>query len=82
MSSTLETKDQRALSAGQHFLRVDLTTTPLNIPGAGTLIGQAPIRFEETCNYIATDLDARSVRIFATVERDFMLRNGQASVTA
>ena len=82
VASTLESKDQRALSAGQHFLGVDLTTTPLNIPGAGTLIGQAPIRFEETCNYIATDLGARAVRIFATVERDFMLRNGQASVTA
>jgi hypothetical protein len=82
VASTLETKDQRMLEGAQHFLGVDLTTTPLNVPGAGTLIGQAPIRFEETCNYVAADLHARTVRMFATVERDFMLRNGQVSVSA
>ena len=82
VASTLETKDQRMLEGAQHFLGVDLTTTPMNVPGAGTLIGQAPIRFEETCNYVAGDLAARTVRMFATVERDFMLRNGQVSVSA
>ena len=82
VTSTLEGKSQEALRAQQHFLGVDLTTTPMNVPGAGTLIGQAPIRFEETCNYVAGDLAARTVRMFATVERDFMLRNGQVSVSA
>ena len=82
VESTLEGKSQTVLRAQQHFLGVDLTTTPMNVPGAGTLIGQAPIRFEETCNYVAGDLAARTVRMFATVERDFMLRNGQVSVSA
>ena len=62
VESTLEGKSQTVLRAQQHFLGVDLTTTPMNVPGAGTLIGQAPIRFEETCHYVAGDSAARTPR--------------------
>jgi hypothetical protein len=65
-----------------HFEGVDLSTSPLNVAGAGTLVGQKPVESIKVINRTATTNDARILRYFSNVERAFVLKGGQVMVSA
>ncbi|MBC8307156.1 MAG: hypothetical protein H8E55_66765, partial [Pelagibacterales bacterium] len=66
----------------QHFMGIDLTTSPYNIMGVGTLVGQKPISIDRTINRTAENNIERFVSYWAVVERQFVLRAGQVQVSA
>ncbi len=70
------------LLGSQHYLGVDLTTSPLNAPGVGQVIGQKPVQMMHTLTNTNTDYGGRDVRYFSTVERLMTLKGGQVMVTA
>jgi len=69
------------LSGHQHYCGVDLVTNPLT--GAGTQVGQKPILLQRTLYRSAADSPANQVITFVwgKVERQFILKNGNVSVT-
>ena len=58
------------------------TTSPLNVAGAGTLVGQKPVESIKVINRTSTTNDARILRYFSNVERAFVLKAGQVMVSA
>ena len=71
-----------ALLGSQHYLGIDLTTSPLNAPGVGQQIGQKPVQMLHTLTNTNDDYEGRDVKYFSTVERLMSLRGGQVSVSA
>jgi len=68
-------------SGHQHYCGVDLVTNPLT--GAGTQVGQKPILLQRTLYRGAEDSPANQIITFVwgKVERQFILKNGNVSVT-
>ena len=65
-----------------HFIGVDLSTSPLNIPNTGIKVGQKPVEHLRVLRRTNENKLARNSTYFSTVERAFVLRNGLVSVSA
>lgn len=70
------------LQGRQHYIGVDLSVSPLNVAGAGMLVGQKPVECLRTIYRTATDNFNRDLRFFSTVERMMTLKNGMVFVSA
>ncbi len=81
-ASTYAGNAMTALLGSQHYLGIDLTTSPLNAPGVGQQIGQKPVQMLHTLTNTNDDYEGRDVKYFSTVERLMSLRGGQVSVSA
>ncbi len=79
-TNTIEGITQRNLQAKMHFEGLDLSLTPINVFGAGTLVGSKPITYSKTITRTSTENTNRELRIFASVEKAFNLRQGLVSV--
>jgi len=73
--------DDAALAGHQHYCGVDLVTNPLT--GAGTQVGQKPITLQRTLYRSPADHPGNQITTFVwgKVERQFILKNGNVSVT-
>lgn len=70
------------LNASQHYTGLDLSTTGVNALGAGTQIGVKPIQITKTYHRVAGDNQARTMRVWANVERTMTIKNGELMVSA
>lgn len=66
----------------QHYTGLDLSTTGVNMLGAGTQIGVKPIQITKTYNRVNGDYQARTMRVWASVERTMRIQNGTIEVSA
>jgi hypothetical protein len=66
----------------QHYTGLDLSTTGVNMLGAGTQIGVKPIQITKTYNRVTGDNQARTMRVWAQVERTMRIQNGTIEVSA
>lgn len=66
----------------QHYTGLDLSTTGVNMLGAGTQIGVKPIQITKTYNRVNGDFQARTMRVWASVERTMRIQNGTITVSA
>jgi hypothetical protein len=66
----------------QHYTGLDLSTTGANMLGAGTQIGVKPIQITKTYNRVTGDNQARTMRVWAQVERTMRIQNGTIEVSA
>ncbi len=66
----------------QHYTGLDLSTTGVNMLGAGTQIGVKPIQITKTYNRVTGDNQARTMRVWAQVERTMKIQNGTIEVSA
>ncbi len=66
----------------QHYTGLDLSTTGVNMLGAGTQIGVKPIQVTKTYSRINGDNQARTMRVWANVERTMRIQNGTIEVSA
>ena len=80
--NTFAGHNQQILEGQQHFVGVNLSTSPLNILGTGTLVGQKPIQFEIDYFNTAINGPARTLRFYSLVERQFTLKGGNVFVSA
>jgi len=80
--NTFAGHNQQVLEGQQHFVGVNLSTSPLNILGTGTLVGQKPIQFEIDYFNTAINGPARTLRFYSLVERQFTLKGGNVFVSA
>ncbi len=80
-SYAINTISDANFSGHQHYCGVDLVTNPLT--GAGTQVGQKPILLQRTLYRSAADSPANQIITFVwgKVERQFILKNGNVSVT-
>lgn len=81
-ASTFAGHSQQTLEGKQHFLGVNLSTSPLNILGTGSLVGQKPIQFEIDFFNTGINGPARTLRFYSLVERQFTLKGGNVFVSA
>ena len=81
-NSTFAGHEMNLIQGQMHFEGVDLSISPLNIPGAGIKVGQKPIEHLRTITHTAQNNVERICSYFSTVERAFVLRNGLISLTA
>tara|TARA_R110002073_G_scaffold24415_2_gene82506 strand:- start:1453 stop:2886 length:1434 start_codon:yes stop_codon:yes gene_type:complete len=81
IEGTLAGRTQTWLNGAQHFLGIDLSKSPMNIPGNGTLIGQKPIQFSRTFRRVPAENQALTQRIFSLVERNMIIKNGSVQVS-
>ena len=65
-----------------HYEGVDLTTSGFNTLGNGMKIGVNPIRVLKTYKRTAQDLGTRDMKVFASVERLFLLKQGEVVVSS
>ena len=72
----------RQAQGTMHIEGVDLSKSPMNVAGAGTLVGQKPVESLKTIRRTAENNTARELRYFSLVERAFTLRAGQVFVSA
>ncbi len=84
INNTTQGVDQQEVQGSCHFEGVDLSVSPLNIPGAGMKIGQKPVEHLRTIYRTSTagQNDARELRYFSTVERLMTIKNGAVFVSA
>lgn len=80
-ASTLNGLNQSQLAGAQHFIGIDMSKSPMNMPGNGTLIGQKPIQFNRTFRRVAAENQALTQRIFSLVERNMIIKNGAVQVS-
>jgi hypothetical protein len=80
--NTCQGHDQRVLANQLHFEGVDLSVSPLNVPGAGMLVGQKPVEHIRTLYRTAQNNLDRQLRYFSLVERMMTLKAGQVMVSA
>ncbi len=66
----------------QHYTGLDLSTTGVNMLGAGTQIGVKPIQITKTYSRVNGDNQARTMRVWASVERTMRIQNGTIEVSA
>lgn len=81
-TNTYQGHSARDLQGQQHFVGVDMSTSPFNITGTGTAIGQKPIQFQINYFNSAINNPARTLRYYSLVERQFTLKNGVVFVSA
>lgn len=68
---------------GRKFITaLDLTTSPQNTLGSGTTIGSKPMRIQRRYKITRGYNQARTLRIFAEVERQCMIRQGIVTCSA
>ena len=65
-----------------HYTGLDLSTTGVNMLGAGTQIGVKPIQITKTYSRVNGDFQARTMRVWASVERTMRIQNGTIEVSA
>lgn len=70
------------LNATQHYTGLDLSTTGVNALGAGTQIGVKPIQITKTYHRTTGENQARTLRVWANVERTMTIKNGEVMVSA
>ena len=70
------------LNATQHYSGLDLSTTGVNALGAGTQIGVKPIQITKTYHRTTGENQARTLRVWANVERTMTIKNGEVMVSA
>ena len=80
--NTFEGKDMTELQGQLHFEGVDLSVSPLNVAGAGMMVGQKPVEHIRTLFRTATNNNDRELRYFSLVERMMTLKAGQVMVSA
>jgi hypothetical protein len=80
--NTLEGHEQKKLQGKLHFEGVDLSVSPLNVAGAGMLVGQKPVEHIRTIYRTAENNSDRELRYFSLVERMMTLKSGQVMVSA
>ena len=66
----------------RHYEGLDLSTSGANVLGSGQLIGNKPIRLTKQYTRTADDYSARSMRIYASVERFMTIKDGEVFVSA
>ena len=68
---------------GRKFITaLDLTTSPQNTLGSGTRIGSKPMRIQRRYKITQGYNQARTLRVFAEVERQCMIRQGIVTCSA
>lgn len=68
---------------GRKFITaLDLTTSPQNTLGGGTKIGSKPMRIQRRYKITNGYNQARTLRVFAEVERQCMIRQGIVTCSA
>ena len=68
---------------GRKFITaLDLTTSPQNTLGSGTKIGSKPMRIQRRYKITQDYNQARTLRVFAEVERQCMIRQGIVTCSA
>ena len=72
------TNDIRGIN---HYCGLDLTTTGMNVLGNGRRIGVKPIIIQKTLNRPSTDVGAREMRVWASVERMIGIKNGVVTLS-
>ena len=72
------TNDIRGIN---HYCGLDLTMTGNNILGNGRRIGVKPIIIQKTLNRPSTDVGAREMRVWASVERMIGIKNGVVTLS-
>ena len=84
INNTTQGVDQQEVQGTCHFEGVDLSVSPLNIPGAGMKVGQKPVEHLRTIYRTSSpgQNDARELRYFSTVERLMTIKNGSVFVSA
>jgi len=70
------------LQGSMHFTGVDLSTSPMQQMGAGTMVGQKPIEHILQFNRTAQNNSARTLKYYSMVERLFTIKGGQVLVSA
>lgn len=65
-----------------HYTGLDLSSTGVNMLGAGTQIGVKPIQITKTYSRVNGDNQARTMRIWSSVERTMRIQNGVIEVSA
>jgi hypothetical protein len=70
------------LNATQHYTGLDLSTTGVNALGAGTQVGVKPIQITKTYHRTNGENQARTLRVWANVERTMTIKNGEVMVSA
>ncbi len=81
-NNTFEGKDMTELQGQLHFEGVDLSVSPLNVAGAGMMVGQKPVEHIRTLFRTAANNNDRELRYFSLVERMMTLKAGQVMVSA
>lgn len=66
----------------QHYTGLDLSTTGVNMLGAGTQVGVKPIQITKTYSRVNGDNQARTMRVWASVERTMRIQNGTIEVSS
>ena len=84
IDNTTQGVDQQEVQGTMHFEGVDLSVSPLNIPGAGMKVAQKPVEHLRTIYRTASpgQNDARELRYFSTVERLLTIKNGAVFVSS
>ena len=80
--NTFHGVEMKEAQGTMHIEGVDLSTSPLNVAGAGTLVGQKPVESIKEIFRTHENNTARELRYFSLVERAFTLRAGQVFVSA
>jgi hypothetical protein len=73
---------ETALKGTQHYIGVDLTTSPGGEMGTGTRVGSKPIEWQHTLRRTNGDNLDRQVKFFSSVERVMSIKDGIVSVSA
>ena len=61
---------------------LDLTTSGANVLGSGTQIGHTPVRYVKSYSVVANQNQARTHRVYASVERQMQIKGGIVKVSA
>ena len=61
---------------------LDPTTSGANVLGSGTQIGHTPIRYMKSYSLVANQQQARTHRVYASVERQMQIKGGVVKVSA
>lgn len=80
--NTCQGHQQTELQGQCHYEGVDLSVSPLNVAGAGMMVGQKPVEHIRTIYRTAENNNDRELRYFSLVERMLTLKNGQVMVSA
>ena len=81
-NNTCQGHEMTLLQGKQHYIGVDLSVSPLNVPGSGMKVGQKPVESIRTVYRTANNNANRDLRFFSTIERLMTLKSGQILVSA
>jgi hypothetical protein len=80
--NTCQGHEMKELQNQCHYEGVDLSVSPLNVAGAGMMVGQKPVEHIRTIYRTAENNNNRELRYFSLVERMLTLKSGQVMVSA